>query len=346
VILHDRTKIRELSQDPRFNQISSAAKGRIRDQIADAVDSPMELKDGEAEILFKVGLSEESLLGLYKARGRLSPAVAARVEREAKAQCSRSSPKPVCLWQVLQQLEPIKQKTLQYLKTAPTQLESIEGVAGKFMELAKRYQALEGSPDAHLETAVSIRGREIYLGFAGYLARVANANPSLRADIMAKAQESQGSAKVYQQKCQTIQAKSVAVNPAMKYCAQSNAVPTITDMLTWTSLSRSSATRSDPDGEDYLNLRRSIFSAKDSSEATLRLAELYLQKRADHHAVALANFGIGLHPSREGDYKAIMGCALINLGYLTEANFHLRAASDYAGLKNKCMPMLKGGKAR
>lgn len=344
VILHDRSKIRDLAIDNRFGQISAAAKGRVRDQLADAVDSPLELKSNEADVLFRTGLSEEALLVLYKARPRLNPTQSARVEREVKAQCSRSNKKPVCLWIQIPALDGIKSKMLAYLKTAPTQLEAIEGVAGKFMETARRYQALEGSPDAHLETVASIRGRELYSAFAAYLARVAQSNPTLKVELMAKAKESQASAQVYQQKCQTIQRQSVALNPALRFCAAASAAPSLSEMLTWTQLSGTSAPQSDPEGDEILNLRKSIFSAKDSADPTLKLAEVYLRSGALHHAVALATTGIGVHPAREADYKAILGCGLIRLGYLTEANFHLKAASDYGGLKAKCSTSLGGGK--
>ncbi|MBS1960068.1 MAG: hypothetical protein JST80_11380 [Bdellovibrionales bacterium] len=345
VILHDRSKIRELIQDPRFAQTSSASKNRIREQMADALDSPMELTDGEAEILFRIGLSEESLLGLYKAKGRLAPAIAARVDQEARGHCGRSSKVPLCQWLIFQSLEPKRVQVLNFLKTAPTSLQSLEGVAGKFMEMARQYQAMEGSADAHLETAISIRGREVYQGFAGYLTRVAAANPSLKNDIMAKANESLGSAKVYQQKCLTIRQKSVAANPAMKFCSATTP-PSFNDMLSWTKLSHSNAIKSDPDSDAILNLRKSIFSAKEAADPTLKLAEAYLQARADHHAVAMANYGISLYPAREADFKAVMGCALVNLGYLTEANFHLRASNDYNGLKTKCSAMLRGAKSQ
>lgn len=346
VILHDRAKIRELGSDPRFAKISAASKNRIREQMADALESPLELREGEAETLFRIGLSEESLLGLYKAKNRLQPKVAARIEQEARGHCGRSSKQPICMWLAFQQLETPRLKLLQFLKTAPTALQSLEGVAGKFMEMVRNYQMLENGSDAHLETAVSIRGREVYLAFATYLSRVAAANPALKADIMAKAQESQASAKVYQQKCQTIRDKSVAVNPAMRYCADFSASPQFGQLLSWTSLSHPSAPRSDPDSDEVLNLRRSIFSAKDSADPSLKLAALYLQQGAHYHSIAMSNYGISLYPASEGDFKAIMGCSLIHLGYLTEATFHLRAANDYQGLKTKCSAQLKSARSK
>jgi hypothetical protein len=344
LILHDRATLKDLLDDARGAGLPAPLKSRIREQLSDALDAPIEPASGEAEILFRIGLTEEALASLYKARGRLSADFGARVEREARARCGRSIKTPVCQWVRLQDLEAGRAEIIRYLKDAPANLENLESAAGKFMEVAKGYQELEGSEDVHLETAVSVRGREVYLGFHGYLVRVADANQALKADIMGKAQESLASAQVYQQKCQAIQAKAPVPNPAMKYCGVTGEFPAYNAFFAWGKTVRAQAARKDPGDGDSNNLRKSIFSSQDGSDPALKLAAWYLEKKAIHHALAMASYGISQYPSKEADFKAVLGCALVELGHLAEAVFHLGSASDFQGLKSKCADSLKGAR--
>jgi hypothetical protein len=265
----------------------------------------------------------------------------ARVATEVKAHCGSQSRQAVCLWNQLTDLEVLRAKVIQTLRTSAPDLKSLESVASQFMDASRQYQVLEGGGDAHLETVVSIRGKELYLEFASYLNRVANANPTLRNDLIQKVKESQASAQIYQQKCQVLSQKATSVNPAMKYCA-AKTVPPLGSLMYWDNrLAANNSTRSDPSGEELENLKKSVFSSDTDPEPMLRLAVYHLQKGNLFHAVAIADYGTVIFKARESDFKGILGCGLLKLGFLTEASFHLKSASDYQNLRSGCVNTLQ-----
>lgn len=339
IMLHDPTSLLAASNDPSFALASPEVRGRVRDQISDALDSPVLLSNDEASILFKTGLSEDALLGLYKARNKLSPAVNARVANEIRGHCGAQSRQQVCLWNQLSALEAPRTKAIQVLRTAPADLKSLEGVAAQFMNMSHQYQVLEGGGDAHLETVVSIRAKEFYTEFVGYLTRVANANPTLKNDLLQKAKESQGSAQIYEQKCKILAQKATSVNPAMKYCTAK--APPLDRMVFWNRNLAEKGTRTDSSAGDLENMQKSVFSADKDPEPMLKLAAFHLQQKNYYHAAALAAYGSGMYKEREADFKAILGCTLLKLGFLTEASFHLKTAGEYMNLKVGCLSQLQ-----
>ncbi|MBC7397551.1 MAG: hypothetical protein H7333_08915, partial [Bdellovibrionales bacterium] len=340
IMLHDSSALVQAVNDAQFAQVSAPVKGRVRDQIADALDSPVELRPEEVSLVFKTGLTEEVLLGLFKARNKLDARVRARVDTEVAAHCGSQSRQLVCLWSQFSALERVRAGALKILKTASTDLKSLEAFASQFMETSRRYQILEGAGDPHLETAVSIRGRELYSEFAGYLNRVANANPTLKNEILQKVRESQGSAQVYEQKCITLSQKVTAINPAMKYCS-SKTFPTLENMLYWGKGLTANASHTDSASGDSENLQKSVFSSDSDPEPMLKLAAYYFENQKYHHAAALSGYGTSLYKAREPDFKVILGCSLLKLGYLTEAGFHLRSAGDYQNRKAACLNALQ-----
>jgi hypothetical protein len=344
VMLHDAATVQEGMSDSVSDHVSDSTRSRVREQISDALDSPVDLNAGEVNVLFKMGLSDESLLALFKAKRKLNGSIANRVQNEVRSRCGSESRQAVCLWASFEQLESVRAATLSYLRRAPTELKSLEGVASQFMETVRKYQTLEGGADPHLETAISIRGRELYNGFAEYLGRVANANPDLRNDLIQKARESQASGQVYLQKCEML-AKRAAINPALRYCS-STRVPSLDTMLSWESGWAAGASRSDPSSAEVEAMQKEIFSTATDAEPMLKLSSYYLKNHYYYHAAALAGYGVGTHKEREGDFRAVLGCSLLRLGYLGEAGYHLRTATDFQGLKTECSRVLQGMRAQ
>jgi tetratricopeptide (TPR) repeat protein len=340
LLLHDLVTLQKSVVDPSFKNISSETIARVRDQISDALDSPIDVTGEQASVIFQTGLSEDALLALFKARNKLPSGLNSRVAIEVKAHCGSQSRQAVCLWSQLTELEAVRAKVVRALRTSPPDLKSLEGVAAQFMDASRQYQALEGGGDAHLETVVSIRGKELYLEFASYLNRVANANPTLRNDLIQKVKESEASAQIYQQKCQVISQKATSVNPAMKYCA-AKTVPPLASLMYWDKEIATSSPRSDPNGDELENLKKSVFSSDADPEPMLRLAAYHLQKGNLYHAVAIAEYGTVIFKAREAEFKGILGCGLLKLGFLTEAAFHLKTASDYQNLRAGCVNRLQ-----
>ena len=56
---------------------------------------------------------------------------------------------------------------------------------------------------------------------------------------------------------------------------------------------------------------------------------------------ASAAYGMGLYKNSERDFRTILGCAVMNLGYYSEANYHLDNGESEDGLKEKCLARIE-----
>ena len=89
-----------------------------------------------------------------------------------------------------------------------------------------------------------------------------------------------------------------------------------------------------------------IFAAnKESPEAFLKLSKLYLDQGQNHHAGAAAAYGSSLYKNYSGEFHAIQGCSLLKVGLYDEAAYHLKNATDFEGLRSKCLESLKNLRA-
>jgi tetratricopeptide (TPR) repeat protein len=341
LLLHDLTSLTQAMREPLFDKISSATKNRVRELLSDSLDSPIDAPDALVGGDFRLGLTEDTFLSLYKGRNKMSAASAARVLTEIRSRCGVDSRQAACRWLAFENLEGTFAGTVQFLGTAPATLKSLEGVASRYMATVAKYQALESSTDSHLETALSLREKALYQYFAAYLTRVANANPELRNDIIQKAREAQATAATYQQKCNMIVAKAAGVNPAMKFCTTTQNPP-FKAFLTWTGVSVASASRSDPTSDKITDLQKGLFAGTTDADPLLNLAHEYYVAQNYYHSAALAAYGAATFKDRQHDFQAILGCSVLSLGFLNEAGYHLKDATDYLALRTQCYQRLQG----
>jgi hypothetical protein len=340
LLLHDLTSLIQSMREPMFDKVSISTKNRVRELLSDSLDSPIEASDALVGAVFRLGLTEDTFLSLYKGRYKMSAASGARVLTEIRSRCGSDSKQAACRWLQFEGLEGDFVKTGQYLSVAPADLKSLEGVASRYMATIAKYQALESSTDSHLETALSIREKSLYLYFSAYLTRVANANPELRNDIIQKAREAQATAATYQQKCTMIVNKASVVNPAMKFCSASQN-PAFRSLLIWNGVSVSTAPRSDPSSDKITELQKGLFAGSNDADPLLNLAHDYYMGQNYYHASALAAYGSATFKDRAHDFQAILGCSVLNLGFLNEAGYHLKDATDYLNLRTQCYQRLQ-----
>ena len=88
--------------------------------------------------------------------------------------------------------------------------------------------------------------------------------------------------------------------------------------------------------DGFVKLQKQVFGTSDKPDALLALAEKYLKEGYYNHAAAAATAGSAQFSAAEGDFKAILGCSLIKLNLLSEANYHLKKASSYKDLADRC----------
>jgi hypothetical protein len=345
LLLHDIGSLLVSLRDPLFARVSDSTKNRIRELLSDALDSPIEAANDQVNSVFRLGLTEDTLLSLYKAHYKMPVASSARVTNELRARCGADSRQAGCRWLAFEGLEPEFNRTAQFLGSAPADLKSLESVATRYMAAVSKYQALESSTDSHLETALSLRERSLYLYFAAYLNRVANANPALRNDIIQKAREAQATAETYHQKCMMILSKATLLNPAMKFCSSVQIVP-YRSLLIWTGANIASSPRSDLSSSKVTDLQRAIFAGGTDSDSLINLAHTYYEEKDYYQASALAAYGATTFADRQHDFQAILGCSVLRLGFLNEAGYHLKDATDYLTLKTQCAQQLRDMRTR
>jgi hypothetical protein len=43
----------------------------------------------------------------------------------------------------------------------------------------------------------------------------------------------------------------------------------------------------------------------------------------------------------QGDFNTLLGCSVMQLGYISEASYYLNSGTDYEGNKSRCQSRLK-----
>ena len=333
--LRDRHVLEQGLSHPLAAQISVGIKTKVRDQISDMLDSPIEVSPRLLGILFRLGVTDETLLSLYRAQYKIDGSTRARTRSMIQSRCGADSKQTPCRWLAFESLEGRKLQIINYLGHASTNVQAIETSATPFMALISQLQALDGSDDPHLEVAVSLANKELYAAFAAYLNRTAQANPALRNDLVAKAQESVGNASREQQKCDLIKQKSSLINPALKFCDSPQTI-SFKELLVWHTSLNDSAPESDPTSQTIADLEKSIFTAQVDPNNLLKLVTELYNMHYYHHVNALSSYGMSVFHANEGDFKAFLGCSVLRLGLYNEASYHLQSASDYLNIKSSC----------
>jgi hypothetical protein len=78
----------------------------------------------------------------------------------------------------------------------------------------------------------------------------------------------------------------------------------------------------------------------------LNLAKEYYDQGDDRQAVATAIYGMSTYKALEPSFRTILGCSVLNLGFYSEAGFHLKKASGLEALKGKCLARLQDLRSR
>ena len=345
LMLRDWRAVEEFAGNPLFASASNALKSRVRDQITDIYESAAAAPSDLGRVLVTVGISDEALLALYKAQSRIDGSTRNRMVAEVHSRCGASAKQAVCLWAQLERVDFKKDRVVTALMRGPFDMKSIEGYAPAFMGVAGEYQQLEQSGDPQLEMLVSLRNAEIYRAFAGFLTHAAQSNPEVRADLMVKAKESQGTAATYLKRCQVITQRSFIPGSLARFCTTGESPPE-RDFLESRTARVADPSRSDPSDDEIMGSQKDVFVKPDDPELWIKLANEYFKAEAYRHSAAVATYAATLFKSREGDFNAILGCSVIYLGLFNEGQYHLKAASDYGGLKSACDKMLDGFRSR
>jgi hypothetical protein len=225
-------------------------------------------------------------------------------------------------------------KWLEALKKDPGKLESVENFAKGLQSLVSQYGSLEASGDPQLDTIRTIRLRETFSGFASFLEKAASKNKDFATVLGPKVKESRVSAAKSGDSCQGIAKLAGLPNPATRGCNTTARYPT-EELLLWSKPAALRAAGPDPAGSEIPSIQTKIFNDPKGG-GLLELATKYLEGGHLNHAIAAALTGATGAADGAGDYYAVAACAAAKLGLHSEALFHLKSASSYKGLRERC----------
>jgi TolA-binding protein len=336
--LRDWDTLAQLVGNSNWSSAPDAAKQQLKDLAGNALESPIPISASMVKVMKSIGSSPNLALGMWKAQSRLPSGLSGLKSSMIDSTCSSGPSAAVCKWQSLAQADRQSKVVINSMNSASGDLTQMEQIANQFAGSTQSYSSLEGSSDAAIDVISSLRQSELYAKFAQYLKKVAAANAQIAQMINAKSQETLKTAKAFQERCQKIISSAALYSPVNKYCMQGKS-PSIAEAMSWSTQVSSPETKHVAE-KDLSAEKKDVFANYDG-ERILKLAKAFWDKGAYHYSAAASVYGLGLGVS-SGDFKAILGCSTMQLGYLSEAQFYLQSATDYQGLKSKCMTRVKG----
>ncbi|MBF0443101.1 MAG: hypothetical protein HQK54_14430, partial [Oligoflexales bacterium] len=339
ILMRDWKRLKDLIGKSNFSIVSPGTRKNLKNGLLSAVTSPVNLPEGLVKWLSENQLSERDLSAVYKLKSRYD---LSDFENGVKARCRKSKNLPVCKWARLVEVDSLRKTFLEKISSAPLSPEGIEKVASQFLPLTNAYQELSDSGDMHLEIIINIRNHELYSGFAEYLDRVGDSRRELRDVLKAKSAESMKAARNYLAACHKIAEKSQAINPAVKHC-NGHGTPNLSSLVMWKEYMTPLYPSADPAGTSINNMRRSLFANRKDAQKMMDVASSYYEQKEYNFAAAAATYGLSWYKAQQDDFRVILGCSVLHLGLLEEANFHLKKASSASAkdLQEKCLVKLK-----
>jgi tetratricopeptide (TPR) repeat protein len=341
LLAKDVKSILQISQQPQWKLLGPAIRRRVSELFIDLLVSPQAVSDGFSHILVDEIDRESSIPALIKGSQYLSQSLRSNISSTLESICSKGRQRLSCRWNAFLALEDRYQNLRQLLLKGSRAMSGLEGNATQFQTLWVAYQELQGSRDPDLESAVVLRCHWLFTNFARYLSSMADSSADLKQVLQPKVQESVSVAAKYRTGCQQLAKGAALFSPAARLCMSKEEPlgPTLYSpkkSLVMKGLLEKPATAS-----EIKQARGGVFLKKGSRESILEMADAFYRNQQYHHASAAASFGTALFPDAAPNFRAVLGCATAALGLRQEATFHLEKASDYNGLKTRCMASLQ-----
>jgi hypothetical protein len=336
VATRDWQSLGGLARNGLWKNVPANYLTQAQEQVTNMLESPMEVP-AELDALIRMMKPSPTLsLGLFKARNRLSAGTRAYAVSAIKSSCGGGAGDAVCRWTKIEGIDRLAQPLIARLR-APGKVEQLEQVAGQFAGVTEKYTALEGA-DGQLDMLTSLRLGELYKLFGLHLKKVAESDASLKQLLMPKAQESFTTGTNFLKRCGKIVESSNLVTPTNRFCKTGNN-PSLNEALTWSKLYPAFGLRK-PGAKQYLPVKKEVFASY-SSGNVLKLASTFYKSKDYNYALGTALYGLSTGGD-QGAFNTVLGCSVLSLGYLNEANFYLSKGDDYEGMKSQCLSMLKG----
>jgi hypothetical protein len=340
LLLRNMSGLSSFSENPEWGVLDEELKKRAR-----ALTSDYLLSGGIPSLslireVLRDTSDESNLQLLYRSKNLLPGSARQEVLSSIQSLCSQKAQSAVCRWGGIDAAEAKLSVFVAGLAAAPLTPESIEPKGNEFVQIDKMYRELENSGDPYLDSLVALKSQYLYSKFADFLLRIGSKNPALMEPLKQKANESQEAAAKFRQSCQNIAASASLPARYSGYCAGPET--TIQGLNSETYLARQSRgyrtiSSSDPKSSAITELQKKLFAEDNKSDALLSLAREYLRGGHFSHAAGAASYGLSLNVDSSEDLKVVLGCSLIQLGFVGEAKFQLGTSKSSDPQKGKCL---------
>ncbi len=340
LLLRDVKTLGALSEYAEWTSLDDELKKRSYALAIDLLLSGAAPPQSLLQKLTQDSMDENTLVLLYRSKGLLLSQFQQKIFTAIQNLCFQQSQSVLCRWKKLDLSENISGKFIASLSSTSLIPESLELKGNEFVSIDKIYREIENSGDPYLDSMVTIKSHFLYSKFADFLGKMSDKNPSLQEPLRQKMNESLSAARKFQQSCQNIITSAALPQRYSGFCIgiQNISIDTFLSKPI-----RSFGTRSskDPMNKKILELQKKLLAGEDRLRSILSLAKEYLLMGNNSHAAGTANFGLSLGLTTanesEGELKIILGCSLIELGFISEANFQLNSTKHSNQQKTRCL---------
>lgn len=335
--LRDWRSLSQLARNRGFwARLNPDIKNQVKDQLNNLLESPVEKPAYLSSLIRSFPPDAALSLAVVKAQGN-SRSISSSMSRSMSSRVCRNSPsRAVCKWRQLDGLDRKRQQLKRIFKTSKS-VGKLEAAAQQFEQISGQYASLEGSEDAQLDVVVSLRQAELYSDFGQYLIGVGRKNPDLGQVLMAKGKESIRNGKNFYTRCKKIIQSAKLVSPVNRFCYQRKN-PSKRNVFSWKDVRKLASVKTAAPSK-FKGNKKEIF-ANYNGENLLELAFKFFNDGNYHYASALGAYGLSAG-GNVASINTVLGCSVLNLGYLSEAKYYLANGSNFKGLKTRCMRQLK-----
>jgi hypothetical protein len=333
------SKFKDFVNSPDFKYISQDLKEQLMQIISSSIESGIEIDSSLVAYILARTQENSQILSLYKGINHLDKNNVSKLNSKINSICKDGNDEAICLWKYAEKLEQKKINYMESLKKPSLSPNDIQKYGAGFVELINPYSEILKSDDNLLRVYIIIQNMEMYKEFANYLNQVANKNPDLKTALEQKANESLKTKDEYSKACKEIVNNAEIFIPIAKYCNGKNNIK-ISDIFKFKNKFKNNSEFTEYNKEAPLSLQKQMLVDK-NGDTYLELADSYLTAKKYNLANAVALYGMSLFSDKSNSFTTILGCTSLNLGLFNEAKYYLSDASDYQGLKTKCLEELK-----
>jgi hypothetical protein len=330
VALRDVELFGDLLDLGNWSDAPNEVQSLVTEQLAFLLAEPVVVPSFVLTHVLETNPGETTLAGLLKGRFRYDQGDRSEVDALVADWCGPTGGSVLCDWQQFLASDASYKELLSVLSES-RDITSLQEIAQAVVETKAIFETFEGS-ESSLDVAVLIRYSLLFRSFGDFLLRVAEEQgdtSEIYQVLLNKAQESQETAKSYQELCESLTREPDVMSPAGKHCTTEEFVSG-DKLLEWAPLAPSPSGKNQNISGSVSSLQREVFADPKNGDLVVELARKHMDIKAFHHAAAVAHFGIFRNDEKEDELQAIIGCSLMELNLVNQAAYYLNQSTDEA----------------